>query len=89
MKKVLHISKYYYPFRGGTEQIAQDCVNSLVGDYEQAFIFPKKLLRAFCVPSNKEIEFKEIMNGTALGYTFPIEYIERKCLCAKHILFRR
>lgn len=60
----------------------------LVGDYEQAFIFPKKLLRAFCVPSNKQIEFKEIMNGTALGYTFPLEYIERKCLCAKHILFR-
>lgn len=35
MKKVLHISKYYYPFRGGTEQIAQDCVNSLTGKYEQ------------------------------------------------------
>lgn len=29
MKRVLHISKYYYPFRGGTEQIAQDCVNAL------------------------------------------------------------
>ena len=38
MKKVLHISKYYYPFRGGTEQIAQDCVNSLVGKYEQKVI---------------------------------------------------
>lgn len=35
MKKVLHISKYYFPFRGGTEQIAQDCVNSLMGNYEQ------------------------------------------------------
>ncbi len=36
MKKVLHISKYYFPFRGGTEQIAQDCVNSLPPDiYEQ------------------------------------------------------
>lgn len=29
MKKVLHISKYYFPFRGGTEQIAQDCVSAL------------------------------------------------------------
>ena len=35
MRKILHISKYYYPFRGGTEQIAQDCVNSLMGKYEQ------------------------------------------------------
>ena len=38
MKKVLHISKYYYPFRGGTEQIAQDCVNSLKGLCEQKVI---------------------------------------------------
>lgn len=45
MKKVLHISKYYYPFRGGTEQIAQDCVNSLSGKYEQKVI---------CFNDNKE-----------------------------------
>lgn len=38
MERVLHISKYYYPFRGGTEQIAQDCVNSLMGQYEQKVI---------------------------------------------------
>lgn len=38
MKKILHISKYYYPFRGGTEQIAQDCVNSLMDEYEQKVI---------------------------------------------------
>lgn len=30
MKRILHIAKYYFPFRGGTEQIAQDCVDSLV-----------------------------------------------------------
>ena len=35
MKKILHISKYYYPFRGGTEQIAQDCVKALSDKYEQ------------------------------------------------------
>lgn len=35
MKKVLHVSKYYYPFRGGTEQIAQDCVTALNGKYTQ------------------------------------------------------
>lgn len=38
MKKILHISKYYYPFRGGTEQIAQDCVNAFMDDCEQKVI---------------------------------------------------
>lgn len=38
MKRILHISKYYYPFRGGTEQIVQDCVNSLMEKYEQRVI---------------------------------------------------
>lgn len=38
MKKVLHISKYYYPFRGGTEQIARDCVKALADTYEQKVI---------------------------------------------------
>ncbi len=38
MKKILHISKFYYPYRGGTEQIAQDMVNALKGKYEQKII---------------------------------------------------
>lgn len=38
MKKILHISKYYYPFSGGTEQIARDCVNALKDNYEQEVI---------------------------------------------------
>ena len=38
MKKVLHISKYYFPFSGGTEQIARDCVLALKGEYEQKVI---------------------------------------------------
>ena len=29
--RILHISKYYYPFLGGTEQVARDMVNSLKG----------------------------------------------------------
>lgn len=37
-KKILHISKYYYPFRGGTEQMAQDCVNVFRDGYEQKVI---------------------------------------------------
>lgn len=35
MKKVLHISKYYFPFSGGTEQIARDVVLSLKDSCEQ------------------------------------------------------
>lgn len=38
MKKILHISKYYYPFSGGTEQIARNCVLALKKDYEQKVI---------------------------------------------------
>lgn len=38
MKKILHISKYYYPFSGGTEQIARDCVLALKGLYSQKVI---------------------------------------------------
>ena len=38
MKRVLHISKYYYPFSGGTEQIARDAVLALKDEYEQKVI---------------------------------------------------
>ena len=38
MKRILHISKYYYPFSGGTEQVARDCVLALKGKYEQKVI---------------------------------------------------
>lgn len=38
MKRILHISKYYYPFSGGTEQIARDAVLALKGKYEQKVI---------------------------------------------------
>lgn len=38
MKRVLHISKYYHPFSGGTEKIARNCVQALSGLYEQKVI---------------------------------------------------
>lgn len=38
MKRVLHISKYYYPFIGGIEQVARDCVLALKDEYEQKVI---------------------------------------------------
>lgn len=37
-KRVLHISKYYYPYSGGTEQMARDCVIALKGNYKQKVI---------------------------------------------------
>lgn len=36
--KILHISKYYYPFVGGVEQVARDCVLALNDDAEQHII---------------------------------------------------
>lgn len=38
MKKILHISKYYYPFVGGVEQTARDCVMALNDTYDQRVI---------------------------------------------------
>lgn len=38
MKRVLHISKYYAPFNGGTEVVARNCVKALDGEYEQKII---------------------------------------------------
>lgn len=39
MKKVLHISKYMYPFLGGTEQVVRDSMNALSElDFEQKVI---------------------------------------------------
>lgn len=39
MKKILHISKYYYPFIGGVEEVAADITAALAGeDFEQKII---------------------------------------------------
>lgn len=38
MKKILHISKYYYPFMGGIENTARDCVTSFMDTFEQKVI---------------------------------------------------
>ena len=36
--KILHISKFYFPYIGGTEQVARDCVNALTDEYSQEVI---------------------------------------------------
>ena len=39
MKKILHISKYYYPFIGGVEEVAADITSALRGEgYQQKII---------------------------------------------------
>lgn len=38
MERILHISKYYYPFVGGVEQVAKDYITTLKGNYEQKVI---------------------------------------------------
>ena len=38
IKRILHIGKYYYPFKGGTEEVSQDCVKALKDKYEQEVI---------------------------------------------------
>ena len=35
--RVLHISKYYYPFAGGTELVARECVRALQGSVNQSY----------------------------------------------------
>lgn len=55
MRKVLHISKYFDPFKGGTEQIAQYCVKALAEDYVQkVFCFNHE--KGDIVSLNQEIE---------------------------------
>ena len=38
-KKVLHISKYYYPYLGGTESVCQDIVEGLEGYNNRVICF--------------------------------------------------
>lgn len=38
MQRILHISKYYYPFAGGIEQTARDCVTALSKECRQKVI---------------------------------------------------
>ena len=37
-KRILHISKFYYPYYGGIEDVVYTIVNELKGDYEQRVI---------------------------------------------------
>lgn len=53
MKRILHVSKYYYPFKGGQEQTAKDFAETLCNKYEQKII---------CFNETKEDQI-DIVNG--------------------------
>jgi glycosyltransferase involved in cell wall biosynthesis len=40
--KILHISNYYFPFLGGIEQVARDCVNALKEHEQKLICFNKE-----------------------------------------------
>lgn len=52
-KKVLHISKYYYPFMGGTEMVCKDIAEGLSQEFENKII---------CFNTSKKDEI-DIVNG--------------------------
>ena len=47
-KRVLHISKYYYPYLGGTESVCQDIVEGLK-EYENRLYVLMILIGLFVV----------------------------------------
>lgn len=54
MKKILHISKFYYPYFGGIEDVAHSIVTGMEGKYEQHII---------CFNHEKSGTIRTTMNG--------------------------
>ena len=82
MNKVLHISKYYYPFVGGTEQVARDFVNALKDTSVQKVICFNhekgnridevdgiEITRVGCFAkvASQSLSFKDIFLGVSMG----------------------
>lgn len=64
MKKILQISKYYYPFIGGTEQVAWDIAEVLKGQgFEQKIICFNEDASDGNMVCKKEETVHEIVNG--------------------------
>lgn len=89
MKKVLQISKYYYPFLGGTEQVARDIANSVsrLSEVEQKIICFNEDASDGNMRSRKNETIHEIVDGIevircgyqmkissqAISFTYPSE----------------
>jgi glycosyltransferase involved in cell wall biosynthesis len=65
MKRILHISKYYPPYKGGIEDMAYSMVNSLSNNYEQTVL---------CFNNEKydKIDFIDKVEVYRIGTTFKI-----------------
>lgn len=62
----------------------------LIGDYEQAFIFAKTTLRAYCTTHKEKLAKRPSSTKTSWGYLLPIEQVfKNEYLLAKHISFRK
>ena len=64
----------------------------LIGDYEQAFIFMKKALRAYCLWALDKalIEAKTCNQGTSRGYILPMKSaLENAFLGGHHVVFSK
>ncbi len=73
IKKVLQISKYYYPFIGGTEQVARDIVNALKmnSDIEQkilCFNEDAKMGNMVCTKNETKIDYVDGVEVIRCGY---------------------
>ncbi|MDO4219077.1 MAG: glycosyltransferase [Synergistaceae bacterium] len=62
-KKILHVSKYYFPFRGGLEQVARDCVTALKDMYGQ---------KVFCFNHDNE-------QGDAINVVDGVDIVRAGC----------
>ena len=64
----------------------------LIGNYEQAFIFMKKALKAYCLWALDKalIEAKTCSQGTSRGYILPMKLaLENAYLGGHHIIFSK
>lgn len=77
MKKVLQISKYYYPFIGGTEQVARDIANAInkMDNVEQKIICFNEDASDGDVKCKKSETIHDIVDGVEVircGYQFKV-----------------
>ena len=62
--RILHISKYYYPFLGGTEQVARDIVKVLLdtGVEQKVICFNEDASDGKIICNHKESK-KDVVDG--------------------------
>ena len=74
VKRILHISKYYEPFKGGIEEVARNTVNSLLDCSEQ---------KVFCFNHRNGEDTVDLVNGVEV-----FRCGCKMCLCSQPISLR-